>query len=211
MIALEMDKECRRKKQLAFFTSAVLNPFVVGLSVMVFLSFSSTSSVGDGLKWSLLLIGFTVLPVFLLIIYLVHKDRIDDLFIRVREQRNQIYLLACLCIIACCALLFSLQAPMVLFATMVAALSAMLIFMVINFTWKISLHTAFAAGSVTVLTLLYGSTGALSAVLVPPIAWSRIELKYHSLAQTVAGALLSALIVFVVFHLFGLIGEAAAL
>ena len=86
-----------------------------------------------------------------------------------------------------------------------------LVFMLINFTWKISLHTAFAAGSVTVLILLYGTTGAFSAVLVPPIAWSRIELKYHSLGQTVAGAVLSALIVIVVFHLFGLIGEAAAL
>ncbi len=206
-----MNKESRMKKQLAYFTSAVLNPFLISLAVMVFLSFNSTSSLGDGLKWSLLLIGFTVLPVFLLILYLVHKDKVDDFFVKVREQRNQIYLLAFLCTIACCALLFSLQAPMVLFATMIAALSAMLIFMLINLSWKISLHTAFAAGSVTVLIILYGSTGALSAVLVPPIAWSRIELKYHSLSQTVAGALLSALIVFVVFHLFGLIGEAAAL
>jgi membrane-associated phospholipid phosphatase len=94
---------------------------------------------------------------------------------------------------------------------MVSLLSSMLVFMLINFIWKISLHTAFAAGSVTVLAIMYGATGALAAVLVPPIAWSRIELKYHSLTQTVAGALISAFIVTVVFHLFGLIGEAAAL
>lgn len=204
-------KEDNRKQQLAHFTSAVLNPFIVSLAIMVFLSFESTSSISDGLKWSLLLIGFTVLPIFLVIMYLVHKDKVDDIFLRVRRQRNQIYLLTSLCTIACCALLFFLNAPLVLFATMVAALSAMLVFMLINFTWKISLHTAFAAGSVTVLIITFGATGAFAAVLVPPIAWSRIELKYHSLSQTVAGALLSALIVFVVFHFFGLIGEAAAL
>ncbi len=199
------------KRQLANLTSAVLNPFIVSLAVVIFLSFQSTSSFSDGLKWSLLLIGFTVLPIFLVILYLVHKDRVDGIFIKVRQQRNQIYLVACLCTIVCCVTLFSLNAPLVLFATMVATLAAMLVFMLINFTWKISLHTAFAAGSVTVLIITYGATGAFAAVLVPPIAWSRIELKYHSLTQTVAGALISALIVFVVFHLFGLIGEAAAL
>ena len=199
------------KQQLARYTSAVLNPIILSLAFVVLLSFQSTSSTSDGLKWSLLLVGVTVLPVSLVIFYLVHKDKLEGFFIKVRQQRNQIYLLASLCTVACCVILFSLQAPLVLFATTVSALSAMLVFMLINLTWKISLHTAFAAGSVTILILLYGTTGAFSAVLVPPIAWSRIELKYHSLGQTVAGALLSALIVIVVFHLFGLIGEAAAL
>ncbi len=199
------------KRRFAHLTSTILNPFIVSLAVVVFLSFQSTSSVGDGLKWSLLLIGFTLLPIFLVILYLVHKDKVDGIFIMVRQQRHQIYLVASMCTVACCVILFSLHAPLVLVATMVAALSAILVFMLINFSWKISLHTAFAAGSVTVLIITYGATGAFAAVLVPPIAWSRIELKYHSLTQTVAGALLSALIVFVVFHLFGLIGEAAAL
>jgi len=199
------------KRRFAHLTSTILNPFIVSLAVVVFLSFQSTSSVGDGLKWSLLLIGFTLLPIFLVILYLVHKDKVGGIFIMVRQQRNQIYLVASMCTVACCAILFSLNAPLVLVATMVAALSSILVFMLINFTWKISLHTAFAAGSVTVLIITYGATGAFAAVLVPPIAWSRIELKYHSLTQTVAGALISALIVFVVFHLFGLIGEAAAL
>lgn len=199
------------KQQLARYTSAVLNPIILSLAFVVLLSFQSTSSTSDGLKWSLLLVGVTVLPISLVILYLVHKDKLEGIFIKARQQRNQIYLLASLCTVACCAILFSLRAPLVLFATTVSALSATLVFMLINFTWKISLHTAFAAGSVTVLILLYGTTGAFSAVLVPPIAWSRIELKYHSLGQTVAGAMLSALIVIVVFHFFGLIGEAAAL
>lgn len=199
------------KRRLAHITSAVLNPFIIGIAVMVFLSFQSTSSLSDGLKWSLLLIGFTVLPVFALLVFLVHKEKVDDIFVKVRRQRNWIYLLASVCTITCSAILFSLGAPLVLLATMVAALFAMLIFMIINLAWKISLHTAFAAGSVAVLTILYGATGAISAGLLPPIAWARIELKYHSLAQTVAGALLSAMIVIVVFYLFGLIGEAATL
>ncbi|MBA7667647.1 hypothetical protein ES703_75744 [subsurface metagenome] len=98
-----------------------------------------------------------------------------------------------------------------LVATFVAGLAAIIVFMSINLLWKISIHTAFAAGSVTVLTLLYGSVGALTVMLVPPIAWARIELEHHSLAQAVTGALLAALIVVAVFHFFGLIGSAAPL
>jgi membrane-associated phospholipid phosphatase len=46
---------------------------------------------------------------------------------------------------------------------------------------------------------------AVAVVLVPLIAWSRIELKHHSLAQVAVGALLATSIVVVVFYLFGLV------
>ncbi len=124
------------KQQLARYTSAVLNPIILSLAFVVLLSFQSTSSTSDGLKWSLLLVGVTVLPVSLVIIYLVHKDKLEGIFIKVRQQRNQIYLLASLCTVACCAILFSLRAPLVLFATTVSALSATLVFMLINLPGK---------------------------------------------------------------------------
>jgi membrane-associated phospholipid phosphatase len=76
----------------------------------------------------------------------------------------------------------------------------------INFWWKISLHTAFAAASVTVLTIVYGLSGALAVMLVPPVAWARIELEHHSPAQAAAGALLATVIVLAVFYLFALLG-----
>ncbi len=74
------------------------------------------------------------------------------------------------------------------------------IFMCINLWWKISLHTALVAASVTVLVMLYGWTAAVTVALVPLKAWARIELEYHSLAQAATGALLAALIVVVVFY-----------
>jgi membrane-associated phospholipid phosphatase len=91
----------------------------------------------------------------------------------------------------------------------VAAIVSAVVFMCINFFWKISLHAAFAAASVTMLTLLYGSLGAITVVMIPPVGWSRIELKHHSLMQVVAGTLLSSVIVVVVYHFFGLIGNAS--
>ena len=192
------------KRQLASLTSGVLNPFLVSVVVILLLSFESASSVSDAVKWLLIFVTVSILPVFLVIIYLAHNDKLEGIFINVRGERHKIYLLAVCSIVAGCILLLNLGAPMVLVASLVAGLSAVFVFMCINLLWKISIRTAFMAASVAVLTIVYGSVGVLAVMLVPPVAWARIEMKHHSLAQTIAGALLAVLIVVVVFRLFGL-------
>jgi hypothetical protein len=146
-----------------------------------------------------------ILPVLLVIVYLVRKQKLEGLFINIREQRTKIYLLAGVCVGIGCVIFPYLGAPPMLRATFVAGLSAVAIFMGINLLWKISLHAAFMTASVTVLIVLYGPIAAAGAVLVPLTAWSRVELKQHSPAQVVAGILLAILITLVVFYLFGLV------
>ncbi|MFC1931309.1 phosphatidic acid phosphatase [Chloroflexota bacterium] len=199
------------RKQIASLTSNILNPFLVGLVVILLVSFESTSSTSDAIKWSIILMAVSILPVFLIIIYLVHSERVESISIKIRRQRNKIYLLASSCVTAGCIILLYMGAPLALVAAFVAGLSAIIVFMFINLIWKISVHTAFVAASVTTLTILYGSTGAFSAMLIPPVAWSRIELEQHSFAQVTAGALLATLIVFAVFHFFGMVGSATTL
>ena len=200
--------QIEQRKRIAKLTSNVLNPFLVSLVVIIILSFKSASSPLEALKWSLILTALSVLPVFSVIVYLVRNQKLDGIFINARRQRSKIYLLAVACTVIGCIVLSFLEAPLVLVATFVAGLSALVIFMGINLRWKISVHTAFVAASVAILTILYGTIGAATAVLLPPIAWSRIELEHHSPAQVAAGALLAALIIAVVFYFFGLVGAA---
>ncbi len=195
------------KKRLARLTSDILNPFLVGLVMIVVLSFRETSSSIDGIKWSLIMVTLSLLPVFLVIVYLVHNQKLGGISIKARRERNGIYLLASACAIVGSVVVYYLGAPSVLVAMFVTGLSATVIFMCINFLWKISVHTAFVAASATILIVLYGFTGVVSATLLPVIAWARIELEHHSLAQTVTGALLAGLIVVVVFYFFGLVGH----
>ena len=190
---------------IANLTSNILNPFLVSLVLILVLSFKSTSSTLDAVKWLLVSIAISILPVLSVIIYLVRKQRLESLFIITRRQRTKIYLVAGACAGIGCIIFPYLGAPLTLRAAFVAGLSAVVVFMCVNLLWKISLHTAFVTASVTVLIILYGSIAAVTVVLVPLIAWSRIELKHHSPAQVAAGALLAALIVVVVFYLFGLV------
>jgi len=198
------------RKRLAKLTSNILNPFLVSLVIVVLLAAESTSRAFDALKWSLISLAFSILPVFVVIVYLVRHEKLEGISISVRRQRDKIYLLAGACAVVGCVVLSYLGAPPVMVASFVAGLSALIIFMCINLWWKISVHTAFISAFIIVLIVLYGLVGAVTAVLLPLIAWSRVELEHHSPAQVAVGALLAAVIVVVVFHLFGLIGPVTA-
>ena len=198
--------QIERRKRVAKLTSDILNPFLVSVVVIILLSIKSTASPFDALKWSLITITLSVLPVLIVVVYFVRKKKLDGIFISTRRQRNRIYLPAIICAIISCVILTYLGAPLLMVATFLAGLLAIVTFMCINLWWKISLHSAFVAASITILIVTYGSIGAVATVLFPPIAWAKIELGHHSLTQVATGALLAALIVVVVFYLFGLVG-----
>jgi len=193
------------RKRIAALTSNILNPLLASLLVILFLAFDATSSTLDALKWSLILIALSILPVYAVTIYLVRSKRIEGFFINIRQQRTKIYLLASVCAGIACTILRVLEAPPILIATSAAAFAAIVVFMAVNLWWKISIHTAFAASLVAILIILYGWIAAVAAVLVPTTAWARIELERHSLAQVISGALLATFIVVAIFYLFGLV------
>ena len=193
------------RERIANLTSNILNPFLASLIIILLLSFEATSSILDALKWSLILIALSILPVYALIIYLVRSKRVESLFIHVRKQRTKVYLLAGVCVGLGYTILHYLGAPQMLMATSAAGLSVIVVFVCINLRWKISIHTAFIAALVAILIILYGWIAAVTVLLVPLIAWARIELAHHSLAQVVTGALLATLIVVAVFYSFGLV------
>jgi len=193
------------RERIANLTSNILNPFLIGLILIVLASFEATTTVFDTIKWSLILTALSVLPIFLFVVYLVRHDRLDSIFANVREQRTKVYVLAIILAVVSCIILLSLKAPLMLLAAFVASLSANAIFMLVNLYWKISVHTGFITAAVTLLFILYGLTSLASVVLIPLVAWARMELEHHSLAQVFAGALLAIVIVVAVFYLFGLI------
>jgi membrane-associated phospholipid phosphatase len=135
----------------------------------------------------------------------VSKKKLDGIFINPREQRHRIYLLAILCAVIGYILLVVLDAPQLLVATFAAGLAAVIVFMAINLFWKISLHTAFITASVTVVIIVYGSMAAWTVLLVPMVAWARIEMKRHTPAQVLTGAILACLIVTLIFGAYGYI------
>jgi len=193
------------RRHIANLTSNILNPFAVSLVVILLLSFESTSTTSDALRWALILIIVSILPIFLIMVYLVRRGRLDSFFTDVRRQRTAVYLLAVGWAVIAGVIIIRLGAPLVLRATFVAGLSAVIIFTCINLFWKISLHTAFVAASAVVLAILYWPIGMVSLVFLPLMGWARIEAGHHSVAQVATGAVLAAVIAVIAFCSFGLV------
>ncbi|MFF9901342.1 phosphatase PAP2 family protein [Streptomyces longispororuber] len=81
-----------------------------------------------------------------------------------------------------------LNAPADMIALVVAMLATLAVLLPVTAFWKISVHTAVAGGALAMLALTWGPLIWLAYPLVAVIAWSRVTLRDHTLAQTLAGA-----------------------
>ena len=86
--------------------------------------------------------------------------------------------------------MFLFDAPRAMVALVVAMLATLAVLLIPTavWKWKISVHTAVAGGALAMLALTWGPIVWVACPLVAVIAWSRISLRDHTLAQTVAGA-----------------------
>jgi membrane-associated phospholipid phosphatase len=91
------------------------------------------------------------------------------------------------------------HAPTDLRALVWAMLVGLAITGAVTAVWKISVHTAVMAGTVTVLVLVFGPLAAITAPLVLLVAWSRVLTGDHTLAQVIAGAVMGAGVAYAVF------------
>lgn len=96
------------------------------------------------------------------------------------------------------AVLFLLRTPLLVTVVMFGYGAVTLVFLIINLRWKISGHSMGIAVPTAVLAFVYGPWGLLFGLLLPPVMWSRVYLKRHTVAQVLAGALVG-------FVLMGLI------
>jgi membrane-associated phospholipid phosphatase len=136
--------------------------------------------------------GYILLTVLFPLFYLIWLKRrglITDLDVQVREQRVRpmIFTLACGGIAWLALLLGKAPAPMAFLAGLLWL--QMFIIYIVTLYWKISVHCATAAGVATILWMLQGVSLPL-LLGVPLIAWSRVRLRRHTLAQTIAGSVL---------------------
>ena len=189
---------------MAKLTSKILGPFLIGPLLILLIVFKSAASFSDAIRWVLILLVLTVLPGLVGFIWLMRQRRLDNL-IQFREQRTRLYLLASTSAAIGLGILLSLHAPAAIIATFVTGLAVLVTFTLINLWWKISVHTAYVTASAVVTIILYGAIGLLALALAPLIAWARLKLNHHTVAQVSAGAVLAGAFTVAIFHLFGLV------
>ncbi len=179
----------QRQERVATVVSNVAAPPVLGVLGAVLLVMSSSE---HGVwQWAALFGVTAVLLPSAYVLWEVMQGRISDIHVPDREQRMRPMGVALACSLLVLALFTWWPAPPNFQMLALAYGLQAVLFFVITMRWKISLHSA-AAGSLAALGWMAASNAgvALLALSVPVVAWSRVRLHRHTLAQTITGTAL---------------------
>jgi membrane-associated phospholipid phosphatase len=179
---------------LASVISQVCSPPVLSISALT----GVAVLLSEGRAW--LLAGAFMLVAVLLplsyLITLVRRGRVTDLDVQRREQRVRPMLFTLACGGLGWIVLAVASAPVPLLALTATLWLQLAIAFAITLRWKISVHCSSAAAVATAMGVLAGMPLLLAAL--PLIAWSRVRLRRHTVAQTIAGSLLGCAVSLVV-------------
>jgi hypothetical protein len=153
---------------------------------------------GDPLLGGVAALFESILP-FAYVLRQVRRGRLSDRHVGERSQRLVPLLVAFGSVVAGAVLLVALHAPRTLLAGVAAGGIGLLVAAAVNHWWKMSVHAAVAAGSCAILALVFGPVLLVTTPLIALVAWSRVHLGDHTLAQVLVGAAVGAVVAASVF------------
>jgi membrane-associated phospholipid phosphatase len=152
-----------------------------------------------GLSWGLIAALFAAVLPTLFITRGIARGRWDDRNVGAKRPRLVVLAFIFASVTAGFVVLSVLGAPRELTWYFGCLLGSVAVLAAITTVWKISIHCAVAAGSATILSLMFGPPLMLTYLLVALTAWSRVELKDHTAAQVIAGSVLGAIAAIVTY------------
>ncbi|MGA8535075.1 MAG: phosphatase PAP2 family protein [Candidatus Tumulicola sp.] len=195
-------KKRRVWRDLARILSTIFNPFLTALALFVILADVSATDTVD--FWRLLFLStfFTSIGPMLYVFWLYSTDRISDLDMSVRHEREAAFSVFVVFYLAGAGALWMAHAPRLMIAAMFGYFASTLVVGYITRYWKISTHALGITAPLVALTMLYGRQPIPFLVLIPMVCWARVYLKAHTVAQVLAGAGLAAVTTMLFFSLF---------
>ena len=203
MLAASRPSRARRVlRDVARTVSTVCNPFVVPLVLFVLLCAGTAHSVGQFWLRLSVCAAFTSVGPMLFLFWLYATERISDLDMSERDERQAVFTMFVAFYLLATVTLWAMQAPAILTASMAAYTVAAIVVQQITRFWKISTHALGITAPLVALTYLYGEAPLPFLVLIPLVGWSRVYLGSHTVLQVLAGVGLGSLSVAVFFKIF---------
>jgi membrane-associated phospholipid phosphatase len=189
-------------RELARTLSTIFNPFLTAFALFVILAHIGAKDTFD--FWRLLFVStfFVSVGPMLYVFWLNATDRISDLEMSVRAERELVFSAFVIFDALGSATLWLIHAPRLMIAAMLGYLVSTLVVQYITRYWKISTHAIGITAPLAALTLLYGRQPLPFMVLIPMVCWARVYLKAHTVAQVLAGAALAVATTAFFFSLF---------
>lgn len=187
----------------ARIVSTVCNPFLTSLALFVILAGARSNGADDFMVLLFNSAFFTSIAPMLFIFYLYATDRISDLDMSIRAERERVFIAFVVFYALGAVDLWLIHAPVIMTASMAGYAASALIVQWITRYWKISTHALGITAPLVALTVLFGARPVPFYLLIPLVGWSRVYLRAHTVLQVIAGTLLAlanTLLFFRVFH-----------
>ena len=152
-----------------------------------------------GAGWGLLAAFFAAVLPTVFISYGIRRGRWEDRNVGDRRPRLLVLAFITASVATGLILLAVLGAPALLTGYLAFMLASVAVQPAITLVWKISIHCAVAAGSVTILALVYGPLVFCGYLLVGLLGWSRVAVGDHTTSQVVSGSVLGAAAAFLAY------------
>lgn len=195
-------KNRRVWRDVAKILSTIFNPFLTALALFVILSHVHAPTTQDFWRLLLLSTAFTSILPMIFIFWLYATDRISDLDMSVRAERERVFGAFVVFYLLGTVALWATHSPRLMIATMAGYTLSTIVVQYITRYWKISTHALGITAPLVALCLLFGAQPLPFIVLIPAVCWARVYLKAHTVMQVVAGAALAAASVALFFWLF---------
>ena len=173
---------------LAFLISALTSPFLVCAVAAGALASALADSWKDVLVWGLMASVFAGVVPFLIVLAFFLKGRISDMHVAVKEQRwvplGASILSGVLGLIA----LRAVNAPVALLALTAGYLANAVVFIIVSFFWKASIHSGVYTGAFGACAMVVSPWWWLGLLGLPGIIWARSQRGRHTVPQGIVGA-----------------------
>jgi len=175
----------------ARLVSNILAPVTISIPAVLLVAFYDAQSLASSLFYTSITLFFLSFGPMLYIIIGVRLGKFSDVDVSRRKERIGPFLFGLASVLAGLVTLVLIKAPKNLQTLLIITTVSCIVMLVITLWWKISIHASSLAGTVTFLTALYGVIVLPAFLLVVLVSWSRVVLRRHTVAQVVAGALVS--------------------
>lgn len=200
-----INSEVAFSEKLAKTLSYVFDGSFISVPIYIAICLAVAENLADAFAWAMLCILFNVLIPYFYILFLYRKREINDLHIPLKRNRIKPLAVSLASYAAGYLTLHFLKSPLFLKSIFAISITLNIIYIIITFYWKISLHASWIAFVVVTLNVLFGSWMLLLLPLVPIVGWARIKIKRHTLNQVILGAAVASAVAVLVYSYYGFI------
>lgn len=182
----------------ANFISSIGQPALVSIPTFIILNYYLLMGNNFLFITTICILFAAIIPIITTLFFI--KTMKTDLDITDRTKRTVPLIFAVLSYLVGFFVLWNLNAPAITTVLMLIYSTNTFIIILINLSWKISIHAMGIAGPTAALIYAFGIPGAIFGVMIPLVMWSRVNLNKHSVNQVMAGALLGLFLTTIQMH-----------